>query len=589
MAERSQSSESLPAEVHSEAPEGLSSAEPRAHSPRDDGEPTEEGKEPHGTTDEQSPKEDEDLLKVVEEKQGIISKYEIETRTKSETIETLRKNLDEHKKTIEALKEQAMKDQETIAKQKVTITTQSATIAKNPAPWKNRERFIENLIQQHSNKKASSNPSGEADLAERQRKQVNSQELQQPQGTPAQEAATVDRSAPSERAAMRNPTYSQVLASPGIGDSSLRPPQIPPTTESRPSGSLRFVRGVSFPNSQQSHGPSAPVVPSHVQREVNTQVQATLGPRPVLVPPPGLLVDPQTSTMAHSGFHSRPSGNEDSRPIPLIDSEMTKQWDIALPSATVSLCDLSMMLGNLFGLVKQWTVDYASAHEDIVVPDRLSSLLQRFGISEQHIGVLLSVAGTKALLTARLLNEYILDVFMRPKFLQSIDRQFDEQVGRTHAQVQGRGPVPSRLHENVMNNIAALFQSLPRRGDWETWMSNQLPEKAGEMYNLVNPLLDQALASHPEVQQQAIGRLTTIVGEAIEVSLTLFSQPFLYKFPFPAVWSLYNPLHMVTCDDTDSTQIEGMRVFLAVSPIALVDFWQDGYLQERVIRCSEVL
>ena len=591
MADRSQSAGSPPIEAKSAAPQGTPCPEPTESSSLDVAKQGEKGQGLHGISHEQNPKEDEDLHKAVKEKAGIISNYEIETRTKSETIETLRKELDAQKEIIQALQEQAIKDQETIAKQKITITTQSATIAKNPAPWKNRERFIGNLIQQHSNQQASSNQVVEADSTRHQPMPASDQGVQESQDTSVQEASTINRSVPLEPAAMRNPTYSEVLARPGIRDSSPRPHQIPPNMESGPSheSSLQFMQRGGFQVSRGNRNPLTPTTLGHTQREAGTQVHTTLGPRPALVPPPGLPVNSQTSTMAHSGFHSRPSDNEDSRQTPLIDDEIMKQWEIPLPSATASLCDLSLMLGNLFGLVKQWTVDYASAHEDIVVPDRLTSLLQRFGISEQHIGVLLSVAGTKALLTARLLNEYILDVFMRPKFLQSIDRPFDEQVGRTYAQVQGRGPGSTRLHENVMNNIAALFQSLPCRGDWETWMSSQLPVKAGEMYNLVNPLLDQALASYPEVQQQAVGRLTTIVGEAIEVSLTLFSQPFLYKFPFPAVWSLYNPLHMVPFEDTDITQTEGMRVILAVSPIALVNFWQNGSLQERIIRCSEVL
>ena len=591
MADRSQSAESPPLEVDPEAPEGVPCPKPREHSSLDEGKSTEVEGEPYAIPDEQALEEDEELRKLIEAKQSIISKYEIESQTKSETIQSLKKELDSQKETIETLKEQASKDQETIAKQKITITTQSATIAKNPAPWKNRERYIENLIQRHSNQQTPSNPSGEADSTERRPTKVSSQELQQSQGTLPHEASIVDKSAPRGPAAVKVPTYSQVVAIPNIRDSSPLQPQVPPNIESGPSheGSLQVVPRGGFHVSQGDSNTLMPTALGHTQREADTQVHATLAPRPALVPPPGLPVNAQTSTMANLGFHARPSGNEDSRQIPLVDSEMTKQWEVPLPSATVSLCDLSLIFGNLFGLVKQWTMDYASAHEDIVVPDRVSSLLQRFGISEQHIGVLLSVAGTKPLLTARLLNEYILDVFMRPKFLQSIDRQFDEQVGRTYAQVQGRGPGSPRLRENVMNNIAALFQSLPCRGDWGTWVSSQLRAKTAEMYDLVYPLLDQALVSQPEVQQQATGRLTGIVGEAIEASLTMFSQPFLYKFPFPAVWSIYNPLHMVECDGTDSTHTQDMRVFLAVSPIISVHFWHTGDLQERVIRCSEVL
>ena len=298
---------------------------------------------------------------------------------------------------------------------------------------------------------------------------------------------------------------------------------------------------------------------------------STIGGRPEIMPPPGI--------------GSRPQYTEQ---IPYSIDNSGSQLGGLMASNEASLRQLRDMLDGLFGKVDRWTRDYTTGDRLISISPKILETIRSIGLSDQLGLNLLSRHETKGLVTARVIKAFIKARILTPEFLLSIDSNFKDQVERTYARVPSEGPGPAHLHQDVMVNIASLFQALPQRADWSNWLATQVPALTSELYYLVEILLNYH--SRGPMELEMLGRLTEIVSNAIDTSLLMYSRPFVYRLPFPETGMTFNPAEMKQAEGGTSAEDSpaGMVVVLAVAPLIVAECWYNGQLRPYMIRRGKV-
>ena len=378
---------------------------------------------------------------------------------KDEKIASLELSLTDRDRRIELLEGEVTRLREIDQKQKTTIRTQSETIRKNPAPWKNQQRWFESIREQLNKAphQLGYRPAG----AISRFTQVPTQSAPGTSvGGLSVDASTVpptpstDMPPSLSATVMRNPTGPRSQPSRGfdVTNPALQGPQMAPAASG---ARLAVLPEGKFRN------PLAPLTNQGVD-DANTAIEGTLpssniGRHRTISPPPGLPHQPLHVPQAPSSMD----------PTPLLQHAFGE-------SQIDGLNKLRTAFDALFSKTAMWAARFAGGASSIPLSPSLIDLIRKCEITDQQTIELLSQP-TKAPLTARILNTFIKDRILLPRFLQSIDRNFNDQVERTHARVQGQVQASVGLRRNVMINIAGLFKSLPQRGGGAIGSSDRFP------------------------------------------------------------------------------------------------------------------
>ena len=491
-------------------------------------------------------------------------------------IAELRSKLADRDGKIQELEQTMAKLEGLIAKQAMTIRTQSQTIAKNPAPFKNQQRWIE-LMREQGNKQtpeASRFSSGNDNP-------IISTPTKQPSVSggnyPGSQRSTLQLSTTGHLPAALISDAARVAAPRGpraggasiTGTAALRPDQGPLLDQTIQGSRLSVLPQNEFGGSSRPEVSSTDGPPS----------SSTNGDWPVLAPPPGLgMLLPRQSQVITQHFSGTPLQGL---------SPHESQEASAFP-----LTKIHDAFDGLYRKTEQWAIDFASGQSQAHIAPVILETIRRCGITDDQALRLLSDPQSKSLLMARLLNGSIKDRCLTSDFLRSIDRDFSSQIERTYARVQGQGFRSAGLHQTVMVNIAELFTSLPHRSDWNGWIEAKVPEVTSQLYEELKTLLSLDVLASPVMEQQALGRLTGIIMEAVELSVLMFSQPFLYRLLFAEIGSKFNPEYMTVVGrqgpaTADSTIQD--TVVLGISPLVYADLWENNRLVGYNIRSADVM
>ena len=501
--------------------------------------------------------------------ESIESRIESLTTTivaKDEKIADLELTISDRDRRIKLLQTEVTKLREMDEKQKTTIRTQSETIRKNPAPFKNQQRWIESIREQFT--RALHQPGYRPAGAIRQFAQMS---IQPASGNSVVDLGnnastvlltpTTDNSLSSSATVSRMPTglRSHPFHGFDVRNPALRGLQMPPAaSEAR----LPVLPEGEF------HDPLTPLTNQGVDVTGNAiegiLPNSTVGRQRLISPPPGL---PPPSTNPTLLLHHTSGQSEIDR-----------------------LNQLRTAFDALFSKTAMWAASFAGGRSSIPLSPRLIDLIRKCDITDQQSIELLSQP-TKASLTARILNTIIKDRILVPRFLQSIDRDFSDQVGRTYARVQGQVQASLDLRRNVMINIGGLFESLPQRGDWGDWVTGQIHQQVIEVFHIIEPLLDDEVRIAVVDNQCPIGRLTEIIGDAIKVSILMYSQPCMYKFLNAQIGAAFDPAYMrrISQGGVQYDEQTCKRVLLAVAPMVCVNLWCEDQLVTRMLRACDVV
>ena len=497
-----------------------------------------------------------------------------QTEFPDDEIAELRSKLADRDGKIQELEQRLAKLEELIAKQATTIRTQSQTIAKNPAPFKNQQRWIE-LMREQMNKQT---PEASR-FSSSSKNPVTSTPTQQPSVSGGDDLASrrstlqlgttghLPAACTSDAVRATAPRGPRAGGASTTGTAALRPGQGPLLDQSVQGSRLSVLPQSGFTGSRRSGIPSTDgPLPSPTIRD-----------RPVLATPPGL---------------GRPLLQR-SRGSTQRFSETLLQGPSQQGSASASpLTKIHDAFDGLYRKTEQWAIDFASGQSQAHIAPVMVETVRCCGIADDQALRLLSNPHSKSLLVARLLNGSIQDRCLTPDFLRSIDRDFSNQIERTYARIQGRGPRFSGLHQNVMVNIAELFTSLPHRSDWNDWIKAMVPEVTSQLYKELKTLMSLDVLASPVVEQQALGLLTGIIMEAVELSVLMFSQPFLYRLLFAEIGSKFNPEYMTVVGRqgpaTGDSTIQD-TVVLGISPLVYADLWENNRLVGYNIRSADVM
>ena len=488
-----------------------------------------------------------------------IQQQEVDIKDCTDQIRALEAETAAQNEKAKNLEQQAQADRVKISQQQATIKSQGGYIKKTPAPNKNEMKQREMMMMMQQTGGVVRPPMGPVISA----RNVSTSVLR-PKALPPNEGGQQAQSNWHQR-------RPSLRASPmPLGD------QQQSSTETR---QVRFLSGGGFQIPQHFQvAASVSEASGRGQQPDVAQVGASLENTAIVEPPPSLQVRSQTQA--------------DLEQPPNVEDQAWQWWEAPLPSAEVSLADLGQALSNLFGKVEQWASRYAAGPSNANISPLLVQTIQSCKIDDQHGASLIRHAQAKPLLVARIVNSHIKAVFLTSDLLRSINQDFNDQVGRTFAQVQGQeGPIPVGLRQNVMNNIASLFRSLPKRVDWNAWKASKVPTMTTDLYSLIETLVSDDTARDLDMRQRALGQLMEMVSEAIDVSVLMFSQPFLYEFPFAEVGLTFDPQDMVVLGlgDVSEASLPGTVVSMAISPAVVVWFWHDTQLVAQRISLSEVI
>ena len=510
-------------------------------------------------------------LPSTEEKR--ITELQSDVSSKDMEIRELKEEVMECKEMIQTLEKQVATLQEINDKQKVTIKNQSETIQKNPAPHKNRERYLASLFQQGFIGTGGAPVSSEnLRVAPRQQPVNAGSERERVRFASILPGPIVQP--PRTRAS----AAASAVPHPIQGNSSIHAPPSRPfrafscgnlaLQEDNP---LEILQGGGFATHQ--------ILPASANSEfIAGQLQSqtslpgsTIGGRSEVVPPPGLETCPHYTKQIPHGI-----------------GDSGSQLRGLMMSNEASIRQIGNTLGELFGKVNRWTRDYAGGDRLISISPKIIEMIRSIDLSDQLGLNLLSQHKTKGFVIARAVNAFIKDHILTPDFPMSIDPNFNSQVLRTYARVPSEGPGPAHLHQDVMVNIASLFRTLPQRADWTNWLATQVPALTSELYYLVDILLDYHVRGPMELGM--LGRLTEIVSDAIDASLLMYIRPFMYRLPFPETGTAFNPAEMEETEGGTSSEDSStaMVVVLAVAPMVVAECWENGQLSPYIIRRSEV-
>ena len=489
-------------------------------------------------------------------------------------IRELKEEVAECKEKIQTLEKQVATLRETNGKQMATIKNQSEIIQKNPAPHKNRERYLASLFQQGFRASGGASTSNDSpSVAPRQQSAVAGSGREGPGRASISVDPTVQPTRYTASATATTLPSSHIQRSSNIRVPPLRPPQ------AFSCGNIPLQQDSPLENLQGGGFAIPRTLPANVVSELvagqlhsNASLPAsTIGGRPEIMPPPGI--------------GSRPQYTEQ---IPYSIDNSGSQLGGLTASNEASLRQLRDMLDGLFGKVDRWTRDYTTGDMLISISPKILETIRSIGLSDQLGLNLLSRHETKGLVTARVINAFIKARILTPEFLLSIDSNFKDQVERTYARVPSEGPGPAHLHQDVMVSIASLFQALPQRADWSNWLATQVPALTSELYYLVEILLNYH--SRGPMELEMLGRLTEIVSNAIDTSLLMYSRPFVYRLPFPETGMTFNPAEMKQAEGGTSAEDSpaGMVVVLAVAPLIVAECWYNGQLRPYMIRRGKV-
>ena len=111
------------------------------------------------------------------------------------------------------------------------------------------------------------------------------------------------------------------------------------------------------------------------------------------------------------------------------------------------------------------------------------------------------------------------------------------------------------------------------------------------MFDIVEPLLNDEVRDSILDNQYLIGRLTEIIGDAIKVSILMYSQPCVYRFLNARIGATFDPAYMRRISQggvQNDGQTDG-RVILAVAPMVCVDLWCGNQLLSGMLRTCDVV
>ena len=499
----------------------------------------------------------------------------MQTESPEYEVIALKSKLGDREGKIQELEQRIAKLEDLNAKQAMTIRTQSQTIAKNPAPYKNQQRWIELMREQLNN------PVHEASrFASSSNNPVTSTATQQPLAPSSDnwgtQGPTLRPSTTEDLPAALNSDATRVTAPRGPRAGGAF------TTQNH---ALRPLQDLLL--GQAAQGSRLSLLPESRLRDSRPDIPSTGDPlpsstirnRPALIQPPGLGTSMLQQRQAVTQHYS-------ATPLQSLSQHRSHE------APASPLTGIHDAFDGLYRKTEQWAIDYASDPSQAYVVPMIAERTGRCGITDDQALQLLSNPHSKSLLVARLLNSSIQDHCLTSDFLRSIDADFSSQIERTCAQVQGSGPRSAGLHRNVMINIAELFTSLPHRRDWNDWIKATVPEVTSQLYEEVKTLLSLDVLADLAREQQAVGRLTAIIMDAVELSVLMFSQPFLYRLLFAEIGSNLNPEYMKVVGRQGlavADSITQATVVLGISPLVYADLWDISRLVGYIIRSGDVM
>lgn len=252
----------------------------------------------------------------------------------------------------------------------------------------------------------------------------------------------------------------------------------------------------------------------------------------------------------------------------------------------------STEFSKFFKLTEEWARNYANSPnraKDLTLPDGLLKALANNSHSDQVMG-LISSAGTRYLLVARMVNSWVGNDLFQPHVLKQYSHSFDQKVRRFREGLADPD-VPVSVRQGLLRVIADTAKELTSTDDFDAFVEHHILEEVSSLWDRLAYLFASGIS-----QTQAWADLQHIFREGFRIAVLMLCTPLSYCFTYPSVDrnSYFNPGCMINRDLTykDNPLMllrRGLRVRLGITPVIVTTSYVGPSIVPQTVHLANVL